>query len=172
MQRLKIFTTSVLLMLLSLGLSEASAQEIRIIYDEDQREAYEAFDKYMLSQYTGQEEEFAVTINGNTYRFEIQFKLDRTFISAMQRAEAISFFGDHYIVCWFPGEDDPLYENLQPGIRKHFSQCFAPISFTPLQKKVYDPRKRRKAPTASMQFYEWNQKTYDRMMAEEAASEE
>jgi len=169
MQRLKIFTTSVLLMLLSFG--EASAQ-IRIIYNEDQRLAYQAFDSYMESGYTGQEKVFEVEINGSTYRFEIQFKLDRTFISAMQRAEAISFFGDHYIVCWFPGEDDPLYENLQPGIRKHFSQCFAPISFTPLQKKVYDPRKRRKAPTASMQFYEWNQKTYDRMMAEEAASEE
>lgn len=165
------FITMVMLMI-SLSLGEASAQQIRIIYNEDQREAYEAFDSFMENDYTGNETSFTVEINGNTYRFKIQFKLDKSFISAMQRAEAISFFGDNYIICWFPGEDDPLYENLQPGIRKHFSQCFAPISFTPLQKKVYDPRMRKKVPTASMTFSIWDQEAYEDLMRAEKAAQE
>ena len=75
----------------------------------------------------------------------------------MEKAEAITFFGK-WLLVWFPGEDEPLYDRLEPGVKKKFESCFEEINFSPKQKKLYDPNSKKRISTLKKKFYKWNSK--------------
>jgi len=140
------------ILMAAMSLTTVSGQ-IRIITDPDQHIAWERFDQFMESDFSG-EEFFETEVNGKTFRFKIEVNITPEFLDAMTSASAVCFFGTKFLMAWFPGEHEPSWTDLVPGFYKKYKSLFIPVDFTPPQKKVPNLlRKRGKMATKKLKFY-------------------